>query len=404
MISDIRQLLVHGLTDPLKEVLRKQAIELGDPGPILLDIQTLIDAIGEGVVTTSKYFVLPQGRLDECNEQLREPLIHRLKRPQLRSFPTLMGLFMLLRSIGLAVGETVPRRAVRIDPEMLVQWNSLNATEKYMSLLECWVTTASTEALGGGRSMWAGMVFEIRTVYFHLEKQETTLTKDHFYITYGTQNLMTLSLLHQFGWVRLEYDSIADDGKTAQLRSIRRLPLGDAMIAALCEIDRFDGEDSTSLRETFEGFFPDWKRSLSISEPGFREGEHMLKVSVGEVWRRIAAPAETSLDDFAHEVLDAFDFDHDHLYEFRYRNHQGIRVQAVAPPISDAKVWADEVRLGELPISEGDTITMLYDFGDDWEFHIKLEQISDEPSRRTGPEVVKRSGTAPKQYMDDDWD
>ena len=153
MITDVRQLLVDGLTDPLEEVLRNQEIELGAPGPILLDIQTLIDALGEGVATTSKYFALPQGRLDEFNQRLQEPLAHRLKRPQLRSFPVLMGLFVLLRSTGLAVAETAPKKVVRIDPEMLMQWNALNATEKYMSLLECWLTTASLEILGERCSM-----------------------------------------------------------------------------------------------------------------------------------------------------------------------------------------------------------------------------------------------------------
>jgi len=308
MTSDIRRLLTQGLTKRLEEVLRTQEIEPGDPGPILLDIQMLIDAIGEGVATTSKYFVLPQGRLDDFNGRLREPLTHRLKRPQLRSFPTLMGLLVLLRSTGLAVGETVPRRVVRIDPEMLVQWNALNATEKYMNLLECWLTTASLSTVGEDRTRWAGMVHEIGRVYFQLDEEETMLGKDPFGIAYGIQNSVILRLLHQFGLVRLEYDAMADEGKAARLRSIRRLPLGDAVIAAVCGIGRYaHDDDSVSLRESLGAFFPQWRRNLIIPEPEFREGEHTLKVSLGRVWRRIAAPAETCLDDFAYEVLNAFD-------------------------------------------------------------------------------------------------
>lgn len=405
MTSDVRRLLTRGVTRRLEEVLRTQEIEPGDPGPILLDIQTLIDAIGEGVATTSKYFALPQGRLDDFNQRLREPLAHRLKRPQLRSFPTLMGLLMLLRSTGLAVGETVPRRVVRIDPEMLVQWNAFNATEKYMNLLECWLTTASLSTVGEGRTRRAGMAPEIERVYFRLDEEETMLGDDRFGIAYGIENSVVLSLLHQFGWARLEYDAMAEKEKISRLRSIRRLPLGDAMIAATCGIGRYAyDDDSASLRESLGAFFPQWRRSLIIPEPEFREGEHTLKVSLGKVWRRMAAPAETSLDDFAFEVLNAFDFDHDHLYQFTYRDRQGMEVQAVAPEIRDAEVFADEVRLGELPISEGDTITMLYDFGDSWHFHVKLEQVSDKPSRRTGPRVIKRSGTAPEQYVYEDWD
>jgi hypothetical protein len=248
------------------------------------------------------------------------------------------------------------------------------------------------------------MAYEIQSVYFNLEEEETTREDALRSIGYGIGNSINLSLMHQFGWVRLQYDSMANEGKTALLRSIRRLSLGDAMIAAVCDFCRFSGEDSACLQETLEGLFPDWERSLTIPEPEFREGEHTLKVSLGNVWRRLAAPAETSLEDFAHEVLDAFDFDHDHLYEFTYQDRRGMIVQVVAPPIEDAEAWADETRLGDLPISEDDTITMLYDFGDSWTFQVKLEQISDQPSLREGPEVIKRSGTAPQQYEYDDWD
>jgi hypothetical protein len=273
-----------------------------------------------------------------------------------------------------------------------------------MNLLECWLTAASLATVGEGRTTWAGMTHRIQGLYCRLAEEETTLGNDRFGIAYGVERSVTLSLLHQFGWVRLQYDAKAEEGKTARLRSIRRLPLGDAMIAATCGIDRLEDDDSASLQDVLGPFFPQWERRLDVGETEFREGEHTLKVSLGKVWRRIAAPAETSLDEFAYDVLNAFQFDHDHLYQFTYRDRRGMEVHAVAPEIGDGEVFADEVRLGELPISEGDTITMLYDFGDSWDFRVKLERVGDKPSRRKGPRVVKQSGTAPEQYAYDDWD
>ena len=91
MSSNPRDLCTNKLTKSQIEILQTQTIDQGNPGPFLRDVQTLVDAIGDGMLTSSEYFVLPQGRLVELNWQLSEPLVHRLKRPQLRSFPTLMG-------------------------------------------------------------------------------------------------------------------------------------------------------------------------------------------------------------------------------------------------------------------------------------------------------------------------
>ncbi len=35
---------------------------------------------------------------------------------------------------------------------------------------------------------------------------------------------------------------------------------------------------------------------------------------------KIAVPADLSLDELAYGILDAFDFDNDHLYGFIYKN------------------------------------------------------------------------------------
>lgn len=111
-----RELLFSELSQAQQSVIKKTTIDDRSPGPLLTNIALVIDAIGTGLPTSSAYFALPQRVLAELNLSLIEPLPHDLKRPQLRSFPNLMGLFMLLRSAGLAVGETKPKRAVLIDP------------------------------------------------------------------------------------------------------------------------------------------------------------------------------------------------------------------------------------------------------------------------------------------------
>ena len=99
-------------------ILKQQSFDPGHPGPVLLNVQMLIDALATGVPTTSKYFALPIRCLADLNERLQTPTAHKLKRPQLKSFPTLVGLFLLLRASGLAVGESKPKRVVMIDTAM----------------------------------------------------------------------------------------------------------------------------------------------------------------------------------------------------------------------------------------------------------------------------------------------
>ena len=138
-MNDLRSLLTEKLSPSRKSLLKQTTFDRLLPGPILANSQTLIDAIGTGMQTTSEYFALPQRVLAELNETLVDPMPHDLKRPQLRSFPALMGLFMLLRSTGLAVGETKPKRAVLIDTAMLKKWQALNPTEQYFALIASWL-------------------------------------------------------------------------------------------------------------------------------------------------------------------------------------------------------------------------------------------------------------------------
>ena len=42
--------------------------------------------------------------------------------------------------------------------------------------------------------------------------------------------------------------------------------------------------------------------------------------------------------------------------------------------------------------------SLLFDYGDDWEFKVRLEKIEAEPTRLRRPKVVESAGKAPAQY------
>jgi hypothetical protein len=73
----------------------------------------------------------------------------------------------------------------------------------------------------------------------------------------------------------------------------------------------------------------------------------------------------------------------------------------------DEGPWAHEVRVGDLPLQVGQSMTFVYDFGDWWEFGVTLEGI-DADMKIDGPTVLESHGEPPEQYPDwgagEDWD
>jgi Plasmid pRiA4b ORF-3-like protein len=47
-------------------------------------------------------------------------------------------------------------------------------------------------------------------------------------------------------------------------------------------------------------------------------------------------------------------------------------------------------------------MTLLYDFGDNWTFTVKLERVDAPGSKSTSPRIMKRQGKSPVQY--EQWD
>ena len=246
-MNDVRNLFDAEFSAEHQAVLQQTKIDERLPGPLLTNIETLINVIGTGIQTTSAYFALPQRVLAELNEAMVEPMPHDLKRPQLRSFPTLMGLFMLLRGAGLAVGETKPKRVVLIDPAALEQWQSLNSTERFFNLMACCLYDASWDCVGMRSRGDSGLVNEIRNVYLRLQEQVTVVDDDRFGIFYRVENSVALCLLHQFGWLRLDYDAKPKPGKAANVRRIERTDFGDAMFVATCNFGPYEDEKTDVL-------------------------------------------------------------------------------------------------------------------------------------------------------------
>ena len=163
-----------------------------------------------------------------------------------------------------------------------------------------------------------------------------------------------------------------------------------------------------ALRPIFQPYFPEWRRVLEPSEGPAHRGTLTWRASIGNAWRRIVAPANLTLDDLAHAILGAFDFDCDHLYCFKLKDTRGRSRRIACPYEQDAEEWTDEVTLSELRLPEGNAMTFHFDYGDDWRFQVKLERVDAERSKHKGAKVTAQGGEAPAQYEayddeEDDW-
>ena len=135
----------------------------------------------------------------------------------------------------------------------------------------------------------------------------------------------------------------------------------------------------------------------------FRDGVWQFKVSWGKVWRRLVIPAESSVDELVAGILNAFRFDIDHLYAFTVRDRSGRNVQIAHPAVDDAEYITDEYAIGSLPLDPGQSMKLVYDFGDWWEFTVKLEKILPEDGKLRKAKLIAKNGKAPRQYENDFW-
>ena len=115
------------------------------------------------------------------------------------------------------------------------------------------------------------------------------------------------------------------------------------------------------------------------------------------LWRRIAIPAHAELDKLSSAILNAYQFDHDHLYRFIYRNRFGGE-QEVNHPYMEEPPLASEVRVGDLPLQAGESMIYNYDFGDNWRFVVTLERIDPPDPKLKTPKLLEKQGRAPEQY------
>lgn len=408
-------LKTFALSPDQEEILRNQVIDAERPGPVLHDFQRVLDYVGtKGVKSAGKYNLLPMDAIGVLDPQLSRPLQLTLQRPQLRSHPYLQGLHLLLRASGLSrVEGTGAKARLALDPAMLEQWHQLNPTERYFNLLEAWLLVGHPEMVGEpGARFTENSLRNCLACWEHIPPQGQKFKAaqpDWIYLPGIDREFYHLALFDLFGLLEVEHPRGAV--KPWCPAGVRHLPFGDAVFKLLGgwlfapqeENDEPSEEEAGSdvwlgrWQPVFQPYFPQWRSNLTLPEEEAREGIFIFRVSLWDVWRRIAVPADATVEALVACILRSVNFDDEHLYSIAYRDRFGT-TGCIQHPFMDQGPWASDVRIGELPIERGQSLTLTYDFGDNWQFDVKLESIEPPNRRLKAARVLEKHGKAPRQY------
>lgn len=418
------------ITDPDRAAFVAVANAEGPPGTIVHDFDALLGYLGtDGIPVSPKTSEFAIARLPELNGLLTHPVPIGLSRGRQVSYPHVDGLHLLLRfsRLGKVDRSTTTPRMV-LNPEMVAKWQLLNPTERYFSLVERWWSFADfqQERFGLASRM---AEYRLELVKRRRPGSRARKTDDKWQVAiFGLLGMKQIALMQLFGLLDILSDP-AVSGKGWQIKRMVATPWGLSACATYLQAFRYTstgllerlfnpaGEDSAVAEAPSEDemdrppfftwadavipFFPAWRDSLGEPNAGepFR-GSVTFKVSLSAgVWRRIVMPAERDFDDLARFILDAFRFDDDHLYQFRYQDEYATHRTLDDPRCSDVEDdYADEMTLGEAGLFPRQLVEFRYDFGDDWRFDLLVEKL-DASDTRVKPAVVGKEGKSPRQYQ-----
>lgn len=124
----------------------------------------------------------------------------------------------------------------------------------------------------------------------------------------------------------------------------------------------------------------------------------LLGVSKPPVWRRLQVCPDMSLDRLHEAIVAAFGWAGYHMHVFE----SGL--ERFGSPDPELR-FNDEraVSLGELLRDVGDRLLYTYDFGDDWEHEVTVEELLDADPEARYPVLVAAKGACPPEDCGGPW-
>lgn len=174
----------------------------------------------------------------------------------------------------------------------------------------------------------------------------------------------------------------------------------EVMVEKEQEKTKTETEHKEPFIQPFISIFSKRELQKTLTKPvkEWKGGAYTFKVILGGgVWRRIEMKDTHSLDDLHYAIQQAFDFGNDHLYAF-YMDGRRFSDNYYNAPMIDEGPYADEAWLGDLDLVKGQEFLYLFDFGDEWNFNVKLEKIDPQSVGPEQAQIIASKGEPPEQY------
>lgn len=114
-------------------------------------------------------------------------------------------------------------------------------------------------------------------------------------------------------------------------------------------------------------------------------------------YRHIHIAASASLYRLHQAILDAFDFEDDHMHAFFMDNHLWSPASMYSSDASEpGQRLTRSYKLSQFHLQKGDKFRYVFDFGDSWEFQCRLLRETEDATKT--PIVLRSVGESPEQY------
>lgn len=414
------------LSDSSRQLLRQQAFATNQPSPIVQDVETFIEflQLNKVEVSANQNAIAPK-YLAELNSRLSHPITIDFLRTNQKSYPYIFGLYLLLRCSAIAqVQADKKKNILHIDRQVLQSWQQLNDTEKYFNLLATYIFYVDENIVTNDRSSFTDWWYVVHS-WKDLPTKGLNFGDDSRNEKWLSRvKLHNVALLDLFGFITLR-DTKPLKGKGWRLINVEPSAFGSAMMNLVHATNwerglypQMENEEeevvglnivvqaltpTEVLQAEFQDLdlFPAWIKNLQLPDHEAKDGVFIFKVSLKSVWRKIAIPASLTLYNLSSAILNAFNFDNDHLHQFTYKDRKGFQ-KSIGHPYANEEFSTDEVLLRDWQINIGDRLTYVFDFGDWWEFDLVLESVDEFDPDLKKAKLIDQKGKAPEQYPDDD--
>lgn len=374
-------------------LIKQQTITADAPGTILNEFQVLLDYLQDGPVPVSNSLShFSKQQCLELNECLQNSIQIDKARPKQANYPFIQGLYLLLRATQIVTIEPKGKKTyLGLNPEVFEQWQSLNPTEKYLTLLEAWLTRGVKSFLAKHQGSFGNFKYYVgdfvlgnctRNNWFKVNEPFKVKTAHEQLRLENEIKLYNVALMSLFGFMTVQ-DAKPEAGGGWNIQTLTLLPFGQAMLK-VCQkialenqvqfpIDQDASAPLNAFQPTFQPYFPEWKQVPTYPKPEFQPDLHIFKVTMErfpKVWSKLAISGNATLFGLSLLILESVNFDNDHLHTFSLQNPLGRIIEIDHPFCESGNPATSDYLVGQLPLTIGQGLEYLFDFGDHWEFSV----------------------------------